>query len=603
MATADPLQPSTPPPGGDKIRITADECRPSPGLNAGMAPRTFADGLLAAERGEVRPTTVKRLRAAVRLIAKVTRRPPDDLPLHPSELRPILDGITSVSNGVSTTRWRRAVQRVMQLASIAGVLPNKVTSDDLSEDWQVVLAAIPEDRSRRARRACLGTFARFCSFQAVEPQAVTEDHLEAYRTWRGENSLVANLPQLINATRRAFNVAVEQNALAGLRRLAARRDPRIRAMSVDAFPPSFGEALNAYLQVLRNPDPFDVRGGRRLSTATVHSRRQLVLMAASILVEKGMPVAEVTSLAPLAAEDAMRSVLIDLHDRAGRRWTPYAKGVAATLVDIGRRAVRLEPPELQKLSDLKARVRTGRVGMGSRSRERLMQFDNHEALSRLFGLPQALYAVAATRHREGAKLRAAEIHECAVALHLTLRQPLRVANLCSLDLERHFRRDPRGRIATLVIPGAETKGGVEIRTALRRELAVALERHIRDHRPLLAGGSDTTSLFPGRGGGKTRAASVLARRISRTVTHYTGADYNVHLARHLAATLLLDADPGNAPVAQRLLGHSSLKVTEQVYAAVRTRSAQAIYSNILEDRLAKRLEPGAALTARGRSDR
>ncbi len=61
-----------------------------------------------------------------------------------------------------------------------------------------------------------------------------------------------------------------------------------------------------------------------------------------------------------------------------------------------------------------------------------------------------------------------------------------------------------------------------------------------------------------------------------------GVEFNPHLIRHLAATLLYDEDTNSGPVAQRLLGHSQLKTTEGMYGVRSTRGAQRVWADLLD---------------------
>ena len=81
------------------------------------------------------------------------------------------------------------------------------------------------------------------------------------------------------------------------------------------------------------------------------------------------------------------------------------------------------------------------------------------------------------------------------------------------------------------------------------------------------------------------ADRTLAQNVTDLVKRHVGAQFNVHLARHLAATLLLDDDEGNLPVAQALLGHADQKTTARFYAQQRTRGAQIKWMQTLEKRV------------------
>jgi integrase len=93
-------------------------------------------------------------------------------------------------------------------------------------------------------------------------------------------------------------------------------------------------------------------------------------------------------------------------------------------------------------------------------------------------------------------------------------------------------------------------------------------------------------LFPGKNGGHLHPQT-LANGIVSIVHDYAGLPFNAHLVRHLVATLIMDADPANGPIAQRMLDHTDLKTTTQFYGIQRTRGAQAMYAKILEERCGK----------------
>jgi integrase len=87
-------------------------------------------------------------------------------------------------------------------------------------------------------------------------------------------------------------------------------------------------------------------------------------------------------------------------------------------------------------------------------------------------------------------------------------------------------------------------------------------------------------LFPGATRG-TISPSNLASRMKRLVETQIGANYTAHMVRHLVVTMLLDADPRNMPLAQRVLDHSSLKSTERYYGVQRSRGAQIEWMEML----------------------
>jgi integrase len=393
-------------------------------------------------------------------------------------------------------------------------------------------------------------------------------------------------------------------------------------LKLDAFPVSFAEDLTAYLTLLTAPDPFeqpleplgDGRShvARPLSPVTIADRRRFVLRAASILVAAGEPIERMTSLAVLVTERAMRTVLTELYRRGldrqqrnagageaiSKAWTGDAVTMAMVLFDIARRHLRLDKAELERLKGLKAQVQHRYPGLGDRVRARLSQFDDPRALRDLLKLPKSLFEAADKLLKDGCPARAASVHEVGLALALLLLLPMRRRNLAALDLQRHLVRNGQGRVVLLRIPGAEVKNGITLKAEVSSELARRIDRHIKIHRPALMRTVSTTAwLFPGRGE-HHRCPEAIANKVSRAVERMVGTKFNLHLIRHLVATLLYDADPNNGPVAQRVLGHAQLKTTERVYGTIRTRGAQRTWADLL-DRKRDALRRSEA-TARGR---
>lgn len=188
--------------------------------------------------------------------------------------------------------------------------------------------------------------------------------------------------------------------------------------------------------------------------------------------------------------------------------------------------------------------------------------------------------------KRAAPERAAKLHETALAMALLFVQPIRIKNLASLDIEKHFRRDRRGRLTRIVIDGDEVKNSITIEIFLPEPVAERIERHLAVFRPILLRGTSSNALFPGRGG-KSQRTHTLGSRLRRIVEQQLGARFTPHLARHLAAEFLLEKDLNNLPIAQKLLGHTRPNTTERIYGLVRTSSAQGVYARLVEeDRMA-----------------
>ena len=175
--------------------------------------------------------------------------------------------------------------------------------------------------------------------------------------------------------------------------------------------------------------------------------------------------------------------------------------------------------------------------MTEKNTHRLAQFDDLRNVAQLMTLPRTL-SDRADRSSKKSSWVALDVMY-AVAIDILLGCPLRVGNLATLNIQRHFiwRGQGNSQIITLVIPGAEVKNGQPIEADLPRDATRLIRNYLKTYRPLLSEAPGDW-LFPMRSGGH-RNPTDLAKLISRAVRRETGLIMNAHLFRHLAGMLFL----------------------------------------------------------------
>ena len=77
------------------------------------------------------------------------------------------------------------------------------------------------------------------------------------------------------------------------------------------------------------------------------------------------------------------------------------------------------------------------------------------------------------------------------------------------------------------------------------------------------------------------SAASFRALISAFVLRETGINMHVHLFRHLAVNLHLDANPEDVETARRILGHKSLRTTLRAYADMKTAAAFKRYDEMI----------------------
>jgi integrase len=217
--------------------------------------------------------------------------------------------------------------------------------------------------------------------------------------------------------------------------------------------------------------------------------------------------------------------------------------------------------------------------MTDKNRRLLRQFDDPANIDALLGLPNRI--VRDVQQNDQGGRRDAMRVMFAVAIEFLIVAPMRIKNLTSIEQARHIVRTRHGaaHITHLVIPGDEVKNGEPLELPLPEEAAKLLELYLREYHARLSPAASTW-LFPGWAG-KRRHSEGFSARISKFIFAETGIKMHVHLFRHLAVKLHLEAHPEDVETARRILGHKSLKTTMRAYADIKTASAFRQYDGMI----------------------
>jgi hypothetical protein len=538
---------------------------------------------MIAEVKHLSPEALRHIRSDVRKVVRViqaTVRPtPRAIPCRPVELRPMMRCVLPARHGIESKRWSSIKAAVIRVLKLTGWL----AADDelyapMSPEWQTVTEMV----ARPAQRAVAAAFARHCTRNGIAPAEVMEATLEAYRAWRMERTLDLEVGVTLSQLRCILNRC---RAVQGwpIRQLAAPPDPKRYVLPREQLDPGFLADLDTYLARLRAASPLNAVYHKKLAPLTLRDIDASLRRAASVLIAKGIAVQSLHDvLVPEHVEVVLLRGFNQLGD--GAAWPSSMQTLAYTLRRAARQWGTLSPEQLARIDEIRRLTGSGQHAMSTKARDRVAKFDEDpRLLQAFFGLPSESFAAADLLFKEGKVKQAAHLHRTALSLALLQAKPMRRHNLATLEHERHF--VPRGplRYSELRIPGAETKSGVAIKAELSRPLAERVALHIDLFRPCLDA-PDSPFLFAGPGGAPLDPRTV-AQHITRLVEQQCGLRFNAHLMRHLSATILLDADPANLPVAQALLGHADAKTTSRAYAVQTTRSAQAKWMNILSEKV------------------
>lgn len=531
---------------------------------------TLADVLAAVQTADLPHRQRQELASALRTVGRALDRPLERIQADPRHLAPRLKVIAPRAIGMSPRSWNNIRHRTRKALSLVRPMSPGRHTNPLTPSWDALWRPL---ESRRLKIS-LSRFVRRCSSAGIEPEAVSEttftefrDHLddallrhpdavfaELVRGWRAAQKTVEGWP-MVNIT------------------IPDRRDHWTLPWS--AFPTSLRQDADAWLDRLAGRDLLEEAPFRPVRPGTLERREWQLRAFATALVLRGRDPATITCLKDLVEIEAYREGLRFFLERSGGKSTTAIVDFAGAMRAIARHHLRLDKDHLDRMTT--KRLSIGRRGLTEKNRKLLRQFDNPDNIAALLDLPEKLIGTASgNRNLRAGALQA----QLAVAIEILIMAPIRLGNLCSLDLEQNLVRPRRrGKELHIVFPAEDVKNREPLEYPLPVPSVELIERYLKEFRPLLASPS-CSALFPGRWSGPKKPVT-LGIQITQSIRSHTGLVMNPHLFRHAMAKIYLDANPGGYEVVRRVLGHRSIDTTTAFYTGVEAAAAVRHFDNVV----------------------
>ena len=516
------------------------------------------------------------LRSAVVSFAKLTEQSPAAIPLDVTHIRRTLDGIVPARAKISPKRWANLRSDLTAAIRASGLRPMfKSAKLELDPAWSSVLAS-----ADRQVRYGLSRFARWASLRRIGPEAVDNSAIDRFVAELGDTTLVRNLQHQPRTIARTWNAleAVQKNG--GLRRVAVPSTrPAPTRIPWPQLPSSFREDLEHFLAWASCPDPLD-EGARAkaLAPQTLRLRRQHIHSAVSAAVAAGVPVTQFSSLVSLVEPDTFRALLRHRWRQDECKLSAYTHGIAVTLIAIASEWVKAPADQVSTLKALRSKLGTRQSDLTEKNKSLLRKFDDPRLITALVELPDRLWTAA--RRRLPTSRRAFIDLQTALAIDLLIHIPIRMQNLARLNFQTHLHW-PQGRCkpALMTLRSDEAKNGVALEFEIPTSLAERLHVYRNEIAPAVIG-KRPDAVFVSFSG-KARKQDTIKMTITKTVLRYLGVKLTPHQFRHLAAKIILDANPGAYELVRQLLGHTSLRTTTMFYAGIDTRRAGRAHADLV----------------------
>lgn len=524
--------------------------------------------------------------SGLRRVAKAIGRAPQDVPCHGHWLQPRLAKIAPAALGLTAKAWQNAVSDARAAMVHVGIVERRTNrTADLSPAWQSLWTSVLASPQSKTLQPPLCRFIHFLNNHGVAPDDVSTEHALAFRDAVIRNEISKSPDVAYRAAVNGWNLAARTQPDWPPKPLPLDRRQKIIKLDEAAFPEVFLADLDRLMFHLTHPDPLAEEGrAKALRPATLVQYRRQIIRFASELVHAGVPTDEIDSIAalltPTTAERGLRQML----SRTENKTVKMISEMAALLRNLSRITGQDEMTQKQ-LTKLAARVAVApQKGMTRKNRDRLRPLQDDRTMLRLLELPERLFnKPPAGKANDYTKALA---REDAVALAILLVCPVRIKNIAGIHLEQHIQRPGDGR-AYLVLCEDETKNERSQEFELPKEIVRMIDRHLATRCPHMCP-VGTPWLFPRRDGSAPILAGQLSARLKQRVRKTTGLIVNAHLFRHSAVMNWLDANPGAYEVARRLLGHSDISHTINLYSGMEVKSATRAFADLMSTKKGRR---------------
>ena len=269
----------------------------------------------------------------------------------------MLANIRPAAHGMTPKTWANLLSRLRRELRLTDVINSGYQGYAARHPaWAPLVQALTGDKRLSYG---LALFHNWCAARDIPPEDV-EAAFEEFPSWLDQRTLCPKPRDVVHRVPQLWNEASEKiDAWPKIKLpLVSFKAPPKRLQWGD-LSASLRTDAQAYLVMRVNPDPFDERPNaplRPLAASTLQQQKAQFRLAASVLVESGVPVEEVTSLAVLVQPERLKTVLRYYHERANGQANAFVIGVSKTLIQAAYHYVALSPEEIAQLKRIAAKL-------------------------------------------------------------------------------------------------------------------------------------------------------------------------------------------------------------------------------------------------------
>jgi integrase len=550
-----------------------------------LAEPSLVDAICLVQASDLLKSKISHWCCSIRAVAAALGLPPESLPARWQALAHRVKELHHARVGMAEKTLKNHIANLKAaLRHLSGDKTIPARGTPLAPEWAELRKLVGHEMTRYHLTGLM----RFASGQGVPPDAVDDAFVVRYMSYRGGVLAQDASPRVQRSVVRAWNACIDDHAVWPRTKLTPAPLGGASLLSWDAFREALRTEIDQYLKSLqtvrRKPDGTR----RRLSKASTVETRFAELQAfARRAVALGAPIESLTSLRALLDPDLVEKVFDDYWQ--GERPKTYVIDLASRLLSVARDSGALNAAELTRLDDLRAALEEHReVGLTPKNKRVVHAVLSGKVWHEVVGLPERLLNEA-RKMLAHAPQRASLSAQIAIGIAVLTFAPVRISNLAGIRIGTHLTK-PVGLAGNylLSIPSYEVKNKVDLEFPFDAALTKLIDIYIQEFRPHLADSTANDRLFPGVR--KTmRAVNSFGVRIARTMEENVGVRITCQQFRHAAAAILLRNDRGNYELVRRVLGHKSIKTTQDFYIGLETLEANRLYGEILRREVERQL--------------
>jgi hypothetical protein len=406
---------------------------------------TLDDVQRIVERTNLSPVQRRDIQSAVKRICEMAGMAPAMVAAESVALRAMISKILPAGHGVGRKTWSNLLSGLRAALRLAGVIDPALQGDASRHPaWAPLTQAIAGDKRLSTG---LAPFQNWCAASGLTPDDVDDAVVRRFHIWlehrtlrRKPRDIVRSIPKLWNEASKRIEIW-SKTALAPISFKAP-----FKRRQWGELTESFRRDAEAYLATRANPDLFDERPDAPrgpLAASTLHQQREHLRLAASVLIESGVPVEDIRCLADLLDVERFKLVLRHYHGRANGEPNAFVISLSTTLIQVAQFYLGATADQISELKRIAAKLPPVPLDLTQKNKGTALQFESDHLRAKLLFLPEQLMAEVA---RDLARGRLGFVEaQVGILIDIDLVIPLRPQNLSSLTWRRHFTEPERSR--------------------------------------------------------------------------------------------------------------------------------------------------------------